>query len=270
MGWLDDQFMQNALLAGLFSGVACSLAGVFVVTMHLSFLGVCIAHAALAGALMGEWLQFNPVIGALGFSIGAAGLVGPLADKGDLSPDSSIGIVFSLMLGLSLLFLGLIPGSRAEALDLFWGSILTVTRADVAVLALTAGVLAALVVLFFKEIQAVVCHRHVALAVGIPAGLVFYGMLVGTGVTIAVSLRSVGGLVIFSLIINPAAAAFQLTYSLKRMFVISAVLGVFSCWAGLAASYFWDLRTGACIAIVSSCVFAGAAAVSPKRRLAWR
>lgn len=270
MGWLEDQFMQNALMAGFCAGVACSVAGVFVVTMHLSFLGVCIAHAALAGALMGEWLQFNPVIGALAFSLGAAGLVGPLADRGDLSPDSSIGIVFSLMLGLGLLFLGLIPGSRAEALNLFWGSILTVTRADLAALAATATVVVVLTILFFKEIQAVVCHRHVALAVGIPAAAVFYGMLLATGVTIAVSLRSVGGLVIFSLIINPAAAAFQLTYSLKRMFVISAALGVSSCWAGVAASYLWDLRTGACIAIVSSAVFAMAAAVSPKRRLAWR
>jgi manganese/iron transport system permease protein len=270
MGWLEPEFMRNALLAGLCAGAACSVAGVFVVTMHLSFLGVCIAHAALAGALMGEWLEFNPIMGALAFSVGAAAVVGPLADKGDLSPDSSIGIVFSMMLGLGLLFLGLIPGSRNDALDLFWGSILTVTRVDVLLLAATAVVLVALVILFFKEIQAVICHRHVALAVGIPAAAVFYAMLVATGVTIAVSLRSVGGLVIFSLIVNPAAAAFQLTYSLKRMFFIAAGLGVLSCWAGLAASYFWDLRAGACIAIVSSVLFALAAAASPKRQLGWR
>lgn len=267
MGWLDLQFMQNAMAAGFFAGVACSVAGVFVVTMHLSFLGVCIAHAALAGALMAEWLHFSPVLGALAFSVAAAALVGPLADRGELGPDSAIGIVFSLMLGLGLLFLGLIPGSRTEALNLFWGSLLTVTRADVALLALTAAALVGLVALFFKEIRAVLCHRRVALAVGVPAAAVFYGMLMATGVTVAVSLRSVGGLLIFSLIISPAAAAFQLTYSLKRMFLIAATLGVLACWAGLAASYLWDLRTGACIAIASSAMFAMALAVSPKRRL---
>jgi len=267
MDWLEHQFMQNAIAAGFFAGVACSVAGVFVVTMHLSFLGVCIAHAALAGALMGEWLHFSPVLGAMAFSVGAAAVVGPLADRGELGPDSAIGIVFSLMLGLGLLFLGLIPGSRTEALNLFWGSLLTVTRADVTLLAMTAAVLVSLVILFFKEIQAVLCHRQVAVAVGIPAAAIFYGMLTATGVTVAVSLRSVGGLLIFSLIISPAAAAFQLTYSLKRMFIISAALGVLACWAGLAASYLWDLRTGACIAIASSVMFALASAVSPKRRL---
>ena len=93
------EFMQNAVIAGLCAGIACALVGVFVVTMHLSFLGVCIAHAAFAGALMGVWLGFEPYLGALALSLAAAGIIGPLSDRGELSPDTSIGIVFSLMLG---------------------------------------------------------------------------------------------------------------------------------------------------------------------------
>ncbi|HOT51953.1 MAG TPA: metal ABC transporter permease, partial [Candidatus Hydrogenedentes bacterium] len=95
-----QEFLWNALLAGLFAGVSCSLVGAFVVTMHLSFLGVCIAHAAFAGALMGVWLGFDPLLGALGYSLAASALVGPLSDRGELSPDASIGIIFSLMIGL--------------------------------------------------------------------------------------------------------------------------------------------------------------------------
>ncbi len=264
---LQYQFMQNAILAGLCGGITCSVVGVFVVTMHLSFIGVCIAHAAFAGALLGLWLGFNPLVGALLFSLASAGIIGPLADRGELNPDTSIGIVFSLMLGLAFFFLGLMPGSRTEALNLFWGSILTVTQQDLIFLAVVTAVIVGLVVIFYKEIQAVICHRDIALAVGIPATIVFYGLLFSTGVTITASLRSIGGLLIYCLILNPAAAAYQLTYSLKRMLLIAIAFGVISCWAGLAASYFLDVPSGASIVITSSIIFGLATAFSPKRKV---
>jgi manganese/iron transport system permease protein len=264
---LQYQFMQNAILAGLLGGITCSVVGVFVVTMHLSFIGVCIAHAAFAGALLGVWLGFNPLIGALLFSLGSAAIIGPVADRGELNPDTSIGIVFSLMLGLAFLFMGLMPGARTEALNLFWGSILTVTQQDIIFLAVVTGAIIGLVIAFYKEIQAVICHRQVALAVGIPATVVFYGLLFSTGVTITASLQSIGGLLIYSLILNPAAAAYQLTYSLKKMLFIAVAFGIVSCWAGLAASYLLDIPSGAAIVITSAIIFGLATAFSPKRKV---
>jgi len=258
--------MQNAILAGLLGGITCAVIGVFVVTMHLSFIGVCIAHAAFAGALLGLWVGFDPLIGALLFSLAAAAIIGPMADRGELNPDTSIGIVFSLMLGLAFLFMGLMPGARSEALSLFWGSILTVTRHNLIFLAVTTVVIVGLVVAFYKEIQAVLCHREVALAVGIPATVVFYGLLFSAGVTITASLQSIGGLLIYSLILNPAAAAYQITYSLKRMLLIAAAFGVVSCWAGLAVSYALDTPSGASIVITSSIIFGLATLFSPKRK----
>lgn len=271
IGVLEYQFMQNAVLAGICAGIACSVVGVFVVTMHLSFIGVCIAHAAFAGALLGVWAGFDPLLGALIFSVVAAAAIGPLADRGDISPDTSIGIVFSLMLGLAFLFMGLMPGARTEALNLFWGSILTVSHRDLVFLAVVAAVIMGLVAAFYKEVMAVVCHREVALAVGIPASLVFYGILFATGVTVTASLQSIGGLLVYSLILNPAAAAYQLTYSLKRMLVLASAFGILSCWAGLVASYLFDLPSGASIVIVSSIIFGLAVVFSPKRKVKqWR
>jgi manganese/iron transport system permease protein len=264
---LHYHFMQNAILAGLLGGITCSVVGVFVVTMHLSFIGVCIAHAAFAGALLGLWLGFNPLIGALLFSLAAAAIVGPVADRGELNPDTSIGIIFSLMLGLAFLFMGLMHGARTEALNLFWGSILTVTQQDIIFLAATTGVIVGLVAVFYKEIQAVICHREVALAVGIPATVIFYGLLFSTGVTITASLQSIGGLLIYCLILNPAAAAYQLTYSLKKMLLIAVAFGVISCWAGLAVSYLLDIPSGASIVITSAIIFGLATAFSPKRKV---
>jgi len=259
--------MQYALLAGLLGGIACSLVGVLVVSMHLSFIGVCISHAAFAGAIIAVFLGLNPMHGAFLFSLLAAGAIGPLADRGDFNPDTSLGIVFSLMLGLSFLFLGLMPGPKTQALGLMWGSILTVRPEHLAVLAVVALLVLGTVVLFFKEVQAVIFNREIALAVGLPATWIFYCLLLLTGLTVTASLQPIGGLLIFSLILNPAAAAYQLTYSLRNLFLLAACFGVLSCWTGLALAYLFNLPSGASIVVFSTLLFLVATAVSPKRRV---
>lgn len=259
--------MQNALISGLLGGIACALIGVFVVLLHMPFIGVCMSHAAFAGALLGLWLGFNPLIGAFAFSLGAAAIVGPLADRGELNPETSVGIMFSLMLGLAFLFMGLMSGPKSQALELLWGSILTNTRSDIVVLAVVTVLVVGLVILFFKEIQAVVFHRDMARSVGIPAAVILYGILFMTGATITASFSSIGGLLIFSLILNPAAAAYQLTYNLKRMFLLAAAFGVLSSWTGLLFSYFFNVPSGATIVITSSVIFMVAVIFSPKKKV---
>jgi len=261
------QFMQNAIISTFLGGVACATIGVFVVLMHLPFIGVCMSHAAFAGALLGMWLGFNPLIGAFAFSLLAAAVIGPLADRGELSPETSLGVIFSFMLGIAFLFMGLMPGTKAGALELLWGSILTNTRGDIILLAVVAVVVVGLVVIFYKEIQATIFHRGMALAVGLPSTVILYGILFLTGATITASLRSIGGLLIFSLILNPAAAAYQLTYSMKRMFLLSAGFGVLSGWVGLLFSYLFNIPSGATIVVTSSVIFLLAAIFSPKRRV---
>jgi manganese/iron transport system permease protein len=261
------QFMQNAILSVVLGGIACGTIGVFVVTMHMPFIGVCMSHAAFAGALLGLWLGFNPLLGAFGVSLAAAAIIGPLADRGELSPETSVGVIFSLMLGLAFLFMGLMPGSKSGALELLWGSILTNTRGDVMLLGIVAGVVVGLVFAFYKEFQATVFHRDMARSVGIPATIILYGILFLTGATITASLRSIGGLLIFSLILNPAAAAYQLTYSMKRMFLLSAGFAVLSGWIGLLMSYLFNIPSGATIVIVSSAIFGIATVLSPKRKV---
>jgi manganese/iron transport system permease protein len=259
--------MQNAIIATLFGGVACGIIGVSVVLLQMPFIGVAMSHAALAGALLGVWLGFDPLIGAFVFSLGAAAIIGPLADHGQLYPETSLGVIFSLMLGIVFLFIGIVPNTRSAALDLLWGSILTVSQGDIVLLAIVAFLVVGTVIVFGKEIQATVFSRNIALAVGIPATLVLYSIIFLTGATIMAFLRSIGGLLIFGLILNPAAAAYQLTYSMKRMFLISASFGVLSCWVGLVLSYVFNVPSGATIVITSSVIFMLAVIFSPKRRI---
>jgi manganese/iron transport system permease protein len=260
-------FMQNALLSALLGGIACSTIGVFVVLMHMPFIGVCMSHAAFAGALLGLWLGFNPMVGAFTFSLASAGVVGPLADRGELNPETSVGVIFSLMLGLAFLFMGLMSGPKSAALELLWGSILTNTRSDIIILGVVAVLVVGVVFVFYKEIQATIFQRDIARAVGIPATVVLYGILFLTGATITASFSSIGGLLIFSLILNPAAAAYQLTYNMKRMFLFSAGFGVLSGWMGLLFSYLFNVPSGATIVVTSSVIFMVAVVFSPKRRV---
>jgi len=261
------QFMQNAILSAFLGGIACAIIGVFVVLMHMPFIGVAMSHAAFAGALLGMWLGFDPLVGAFVLSLAAAAVIGPLADRGELSPETSLGVIFSLMLGIAFLFMGLMPGTKSGALELLWGSILTNTRGDIILLAVVAVVVVGLVVIFYKEIQATVFNRGIALSVGLPATVVLYGILFLTGATVTASLRSIGGLLIFSLILNPAAAAYQLTYSMKKMFLLAAGFGVLSGWVGLLFSYLFNIPSGATIVITSSLIFMIAAIFSPKRKV---
>jgi manganese/iron transport system permease protein len=232
-------FMQNAVIAAFLGGIACGIIGVFVVLLHMPFIGVAMSHAAFAGALLGLWLGFDPLIGAFIFCLGAASVIGPLADRGELSPEMSLGVIFSLTLGLAFLFMGIIPNTRSAALDLLWGSILTIGRGDVVTLAVVAFLVVAVIFVFFKEIQATIFQRDIARAVGIPATVIF----------------------------NPAAAAYQLTYSMKRMFILSACFGVLSGWIGLLVSYAFNIPSGATIILTSSFIFMLAVIFSPKRKL---
>jgi manganese/iron transport system permease protein len=260
--------MQNAILSAFLGGIACATVGVFVVLMHMPFIGVCMSHAAFAGALLGLWLGFDPLIGAFVVSLLAAAVIGPLADRGELNPETSVGVIFSLMLGLAFLFMGLMPGTKSGALELLWGSILTNTRGDIILLGIVAIGVVGLVFLFYKEVQATIFNRDMALSVGIPATLALYGILFLTGATITATLRSIGGLLIFSLILNPAAAAYQLTYSMKRMFLLSAaVFGIVSGWSGLLFSYLFNIPSGATIVVTSSLIFLIAAILSPKKKV---
>ncbi|WP_419786106.1 metal ABC transporter permease [Pseudodesulfovibrio sp.] len=274
MDWSVFQyaFMHKALLAGLFGGISCAVVGVLVVTMRISAIGTCVAHAAFAGALLGILLGVGPLVPAFAASFLVAGLVGPVTDHAGIAPDTVVGILFSAMLGLAFLFLGLMEGPRTEALNLFWGSILTVRAFDLKVLAAVTLILLALLTVFYKEIQAVLCHRSVALAVGLPATLIYYVMLFSVGAAVAASLRSIGGLLIYGLIINPAAAAYQLSFNLKRIFALACVFGVSSCWGGLFLATWFDMPAGAMIVLLSTFIFVAATAFSPKspRSLSFR
>ncbi|MFO7638471.1 MAG: metal ABC transporter permease [bacterium] len=254
------------LAAAVLGGAACGMVGVWVIMMRIPFVGVAMSHAAFAGAILGMLVGINPLLTAFAACIIASALIGPLAERSDLDPNVSIGIIFSLVLGLAFLGIGFLPGPRSDALAFIWGNILLVSTANIIVMAVTTGVVLLFLLLFFKEIRGVLFNREIARAVGIPERPLFYAMLALCGLVVTANLNTIGGLLIFSLIINPPAAAYQLTWRLRTMFLLSVLFGVGSCLVGLVVSYLTDAPSGAVIIITSSAVFGLTLAFSPKRR----
>lgn len=259
--------MKHALLASLFGGIACGIVGVWVILMHIPFVGIAMSHAAFAGAILGLLFHVDPLVSALAMCLAAAVLVGPMADKGDMDPNISIGIIFSFVLGIAFLGMGFIKGPKTEALRYIWGSILLVSGRDVLLLSGTVVLIVSITLIFHKEIQAVLFNRDIARAAGIPATLFFYLLLSLCGLTVTLNLNTIGGLLIFSLLISPPSAAYQLTYSLKTMYLLSSLFSVLSCLTGLLFSWLFDTPTGAVIIIASSLIFCVTFLFSPKKKV---
>ncbi|MCM8759055.1 MAG: metal ABC transporter permease [Candidatus Omnitrophica bacterium] len=259
-------FMVYSWTAAILTGLACSLIGVIVVTMGISFIGVCMSHAAFAGALAGIIFHINPVLSSFIFCFIVAGILGPVSDKGELKPDTSLGIVFSSSLGLSFLLLPLIPGSKSEGLRFLWGNILTVNNNDLLIVGVVSLLVLTFVIAFFKEIQILIFNRIIAIASGIHAREIYYMILFLCGAAITASIKAVGGLLVFALIVNPAAAAYQITYDLKKMFLLSSFFGIASGCLGLVFSFWLNIPAGAPIALCSVLIFILATILSPKRR----
>jgi len=265
MELINFPFFQRAVIACLLAGIACGIVGVWIVIMKVSFIGVAVSHAAFAGALLALVLEGPVVLFSFIFSLAACAVLGPLSDRGQLHPETSIGIIFSSTLGLAFLFMGILPEGKSQALNLLWGSVLTVNLSDVLALAVTAAAVSLITIIFFKELQSVIFNRELAKASGIAASIFFYLLLFLTGATVSSTLKSVGGLLIFALIINPAASAYQVTYSLKKMYLLSVFFAVLSGWTGLLIASVLNLPAGASIVIVSSIIFIISVFFSPKR-----
>ena len=248
-------FMQRAIAAAVFGGISCGIVGVWVIMLRIPFVGVAMSHAAFAGAVFGLLVKVDPLLMAVLFCLGSASLIGPMSEKADFDPNISIGIIFSVLLGIAFLCMGLIKGPKTDALRLMWGSILTVSKKDMILLIVVSLLVLMFLIFLFKEIKAVLFNREIARAVGLPEKMIFYALLFLCGLTVTLNLNTIGGLLIFCLIINPPSAACQLTYNLKTMFLLSAVFGVSSCLLGLLFSYIFNVPSGAVIIIVSSLIF---------------
>ncbi len=264
---LGYTFMQRALVAGALVGALCAVIGVYVVLKGLSFIGAGIAHASFGGVAIGFLLGVNPVVTAVIFCLLTAWGIGLASRRSQIKEDTAVGIFFASTMALGILLIGVMRGYNVDLFGYLFGSILAVTPQDVWATAGLGALVLTVVGLFFKELLFITFDPEMAEVTGVPAEKIYFLLLGLIAVTVVVSIKVVGIVLVSALIVTPAAAAYQLTEDFRRMMALSVVFGVGSTLGGLLLSYWLNTASGATIVLLSTLVFFIAAVFSPRR---WR
>ena len=249
---LQFTFMQTGLLATVLVGVTCAVLGVYVVLRSMAFIGDALAHTILPGLVAAYLLGLNLLGGAVVAGVATALGIGWLSRRGTLREDTAIGVTFTGMFALGILLMSTTDSFRDFSHMLF-GNVLGIAPRDLVLISVLALLVLGFLFLFHKELELTSFDPTHAKAMGLGADKVRYGLLVLLSLTVVAGIQAVGVVLISALLITPAAAASLVTNSLPRMMVISAVIATFSGVAGLYASYFFDVASGA--AIVLACTF---------------
>lgn len=252
---LDHEFMQLALAAGAIVGVLAPAVGFFLVQRGQSLIGDGIGHVAFAGVAAGILLDVAPVLTALVAAVIGAILVELLQAYGGTAGDQALALVFYTGIALGVVLVSSAGAMNANLFQYLFGSILTVTRGDLRVIAVLGAVGLATVAVLYRPFAGVVIDEEGARVAGVPIGVlnVVLGGLVA--VTVALSMRVVGILLVAALMVLPVSAAGKVAWSMRSALVLSTGIGLASALAGLTISYYADLPPGGTIVLVAAGVY---------------
>ncbi len=242
---LQYKFLIHAVLASVLCGVACGMVGTYVVCRRLVFLSGGITHSSFGGIGIAYYLGLNPLLGAFCFAVlSAIGIEACAADK-RIREDSAIGLIWSLGMAVGIIFVYMTPGYAPNLMSFLFGNILSVTVSDLIGMAVVVAAVVVVFTLFYRPVMYVAFDREYAASQNVPTRWIGYLMAVLIAVTIVISIRVVGIVLLISLLTMPAVIANQLTRSFGRMMAGASVVAVVGTLIGLYASYLLDIPSGA-------------------------
>ncbi len=247
---LSYGFMQRAFLAGIIVAIICPAIGVFLVLRRMSMIGDTLSHVALAGVAGGILGGIYPIYSALGFSILGALGIEKLRKEYEQYAELSIAIMLSIGIGLATILISL-GNSNAAIYSYLFGSIGLVSEQDILVISILGIFIIFSIIVFYKALFYMAFDEEAAKLAGVPIKLVNLYFTILVAMTIAISMRIVGALLISSLMIIPVAASLQIAKSFKETFIYSIIFGVLSVLLGLSISFYGDLAPGGTIVISS-------------------
>lgn len=247
-------FMQRALIAGILVGFLASYYGVFVVQRGLGFLGSGLAHAAFGGVALGILLDKEPILIALPFTVLVAIGITYVKNKTNLAGDTTIGIFFSVSMALGIIFIFMKRQYTSDAFNYLFGSILAVSLTDVIAPAILI-VITFFFSSFWKRWAYTSFDRELAQADRVPVQIDDYILSVLIAITIVVSIKVVGIVLIAAFLVIPPAASRLINKSFSRMTIFSIVFGISTAILGLWISYYLDVPSGATIILLQALLF---------------
>ena len=250
MELLQYTFFQHALIGSLLASIVCGIIGTYIVTRRLVFISGGLTHASFGGIGMGLYTGISPILSAAIFSVLSAFGVEWLSKRKDMREDSAIAGIWSLGMALGVIFIFLTPGYAPNLSAYLFGNILTVSTGDIIWIAALALLLVVLFTLFLREIVYVAFDRDFAVTQGLPVKWIEYVMMFFSAVTIVLSIRLVGIMLLMSLLTLPQITVNLFTSDFKKIIFGSIAIGFLGCVFGLVLSYLLNVPSGAFIILV--------------------
>ncbi len=251
-------FMIRAFTAGAIIGILAPLIGSFLVARRYSLIVDSLSHVSLAGVAIGLLTGVYPVYAAIATAVIAAIVIERLRTSKRVSGDSALAIFLSAGLAIAITILGIAGGFTVDLFSYLFGSITTVREVDVWTIGTLGIVVGGTMILLYKELVFVSFDEEVAQVSGIPAKQLNMALIVLTAVTVAISMRIVGALLVGALMVIPVVSAMQIANSFKSTIWYAVGIGFVSVIAGLFAAYYLDIPAGGAI-VLSSLVLLGIA-----------
>lgn len=248
---LNHQFIQYAFLAGTLIAIVCSIVGYFVVLRSQAFASESLACVGFTGATGAAIFGISSLVGTFLFTMFVALGMGAMGKKMN-GRDIEIGMVLSFALGLGVLFLKIYTSSATEAVGILFGSILSVTRADLYLSVVTGIVALCILAIIFRPLLFASIDSEVAEARGVPVTFLSMVFMMLLGITIAEAILVVGVLLVFALLIAPAATAQHMSYRPRNTILISIFLGLLFVWGGMFLGLLLHVPVSFCIAALSA------------------
>jgi len=247
--------MQKAFFVGILVSFISGLVSVFIVLRRMSFIGAGISHAAFGGVAIGFFIGINPIITAIFYAIAVALGIDFVSRKGKVSEDASIGIFFVSSMALGIVLISL---SREYNVDLFgylFGNILAITDNEVLLSVILAAFVVGVIMLFLKEIFMITYNEEIAQVSGVSVRSINILFLIVLSVSIVISIKIVGIILISALLVIPGATAQLFAKNLYAMIIISCGVAVLSTVLGLFFSYKFDIAPGGSIVLTATALF---------------
>lgn len=239
------QFLAHAALACLLCGIACGIIGTYVVCRRLVFLSGGITHASFGGIGMAYYFGANPLLGALIFAILSAWGIETFTSRKQIREDSAIGLIWSLGMAIGIIFIYLTPGYAPNLMSFLFGNILSITSTDIIWMAIVDAFILLIFATMYRPILYVAFDREYARSQNFPTRIVSYLMATLVAITIVISIRVVGIVLLISLLTIPAVIGNLISKSFNRILIYGSVIAALSAFAGLYISYKTNIPSGA-------------------------
>ncbi|MCL2398112.1 MAG: metal ABC transporter permease [Defluviitaleaceae bacterium] len=257
------EFMRRALLAALCISIITPMIGQVIVLKRMSTVGDALSHTGLAGVAIGLVLGFNPIIGAFAAAICAGLALELIRRRFSWYAELSVSITLSLGVGLAAVFSGMAPG--AGFYNFLFGSIVAISNGELFSIAMLSIIVVGITIFLYRPLLHIAFDEESAVSAGIPVNTINLIFTILTAVAVAISARTVGALIISSLMVIPVACAMQISRGYKENLIYSIMFAFLFTMAGLILSFYFNLRPGGAIVLIGIAVLVLLIIVRPRR-----